>query len=71
MGWVKQETMTDDELFEAITNELSYNTIVWNMRKNKENAYGYVGDYIKDYYDVTLKQCDRVTERLLKHFGLN
>ena len=72
MGWVKQETMTDDELFEALTNVFHNSAEILRGKRTSQSGsvYEYLTDYIRDYYDVTLAQCDRVSKRIAKHYEI-
>lgn len=72
MGWVKKETMTDtallEELKEVFTDEFS---ILRGVTKScSGSVYEYLTDFIKDYYDVTLWQCDRVAKKLADLRGI-
>lgn len=66
--WVKESVYTDNELFYKVKSLLTINDITNRSKRNQETPYGFLVDYIKDNYPVTLHQCDRVAEQLLKHF---
>lgn len=64
MGWVKQEIQPTQQIFEEIAAD-------WNGRINGcASPYEYFVCYIRDMYDVTLKQCDEICAMLKAHFGI-
>lgn len=72
MGWIKQEVISDDdilsELKEVFTDKFQ---ILRGVTKScSGSVYEYLTDYIKDYYDVTLWQCDRVAKKLAEFYGI-
>lgn len=72
MGWVKKETMTDWALLEALKKEFPDKfSITREVSKScSSSVYEYLTDYIRDYYDVTLWQCDRVAKKLADLRGI-
>lgn len=67
--WVKIKVKEDDDIFNDVLKRITKNDVLRGMNRNGETAYGYLGDYLLDYYDVTLEQNDRVAKRLMQHFG--
>ena len=72
MGWVKKETMTDEELLEQLKKDFpdKFSVSRGVAKSGSHSVYEYLGDYIKDYYDVTLAQCDRVLKALADYLGI-
>lgn len=72
MGWVKNETMDDEVIFnELISTFKDKFAISRGVAKScSSSVYEYLTDYIRDYYDVTLYQCDRVAKRVSNHLGI-
>ena len=72
MGWVKQETMTDEELLEQLKSEFKCKETIERLTKRSlsGSVCEYLTDYIRDYYDVTLTQCSRVSKQLADFYGI-
>lgn len=66
MGWVKQEVINDEKLFESLKKAFPNSaTILRGKRKSKSSSvYEYLTDYMRDYYVVTLSQSSRVAKRI-------
>ena len=64
MGWVKNETMTDEALREALKKDFpdKFSILRGVTKSCSSSVYEYLTDYIRDYYDVTLWQCSRVAK---------
>lgn len=64
MGWVKKEVDSTQRIFDEVAANLSgrigYST----------TPYEFFADYIRDNYDVTLKQCDEICKKLKAHFRI-
>lgn len=72
MGWVKKETMTDEALLDSLKKDFPDKfAITRGVTKScSSSVYEYLTDYIRDYYDVTLYQCDRVAKKLADLRGI-
>lgn len=72
MGWVKQQTTDDEVIFnELITTFKDKFAISRGVTKIcSSSVYEYLTDYIRDYYDVTLWQCNRIAKRVSDHLGI-
>lgn len=72
MGWVKEESMTDEALLEALKKTFpdKFSVLRGVTKSCSGSVYEYLTDYIKDYYDVTLWQCDRVAKKLADQLGI-
>ena len=68
--WVDTEQVSDDEIYGELESTLTREHILRSAARNDEYPFGYVCDLILDNYPVTPRQNDRVTDRLLRHFGL-
>jgi hypothetical protein len=66
MGWVKQEVINDEKLFESLKKAFPNSaSILRGKRKSRSSSvYEYLTDYMRDYYVVTLSQSGRVAKRL-------
>ena len=66
MGWVKQEVINDEKLFESLKKEFPNSaTILRGKIKTKSSSvYEYLTDYMRDNYIVTLSQSGRVAKRI-------
>lgn len=66
MGWVKQEVINDEKLFESLKKAFPNSaSILRGKRKSRSSSvYEYLTDYMRDYYVVTLSQSSRVAKRL-------
>ncbi len=62
MGWVKKEVRPTQQIFEEVAAN-------WGGRiGDSTTPYEFFTDYIRDNYDVTLKQCDEICKKLKAHF---
>lgn len=67
MGWVKKEIMATRDIF----NDLVAKGI-WNGNlKGNSSPCEFFGDYIRDYYDVTLSQCSTLCRMLKKYYKID
>ena len=65
MGWIKEPIRDSREIFNEIVSK------GWNgSYKGSTCPYEYFSDYIRDYYDVTLKQCDEICRMIKEHYGV-
>ncbi len=67
MAWVKEEVQSTADIFLSIINKRpSYR----GELNGSGSPYEYWSDYIKDYYDVTLEQCDDICKRLKDYYKI-
>lgn len=67
MGWVKTPIKTSA----SILKEIIAANPKWNGRIGSSSTpYEYWSDFIRDNYDVTLKQCDEICASIKKHFKI-
>ena len=67
MGWIKTPVKTNEEIF----NEIVSARPEWNgIPDDSTSPYEYWGDWIRDYYDVTIKQCDEICTMLKEYYGI-
>lgn len=65
MGWIKEPIKETKEIFNEIIAE------GWSGRIGSSSTpYEYWSDYIKDYYDITLKQCDELCRMIKEHYKI-
>ena len=64
--------MTDEELLDALKKEFptKFDVLQGVTKSCSGSVYEYLSDYIRDYYDVTLYQCDRVSKKLAEHLEI-
>lgn len=68
MGWVKEQINKTSKLFAEIIKEFGEK---WNDRIGDSGSpYEYFSDYIRNNYDVTLKQCDEICKMIKEHYGI-
>jgi hypothetical protein len=68
MGWVKTEVEKTSKIFSKIIATFGEK---WNgCIGDSTTPYEYFSDYIRDYYDVTLKQCDLLCEMIKQHYKI-
>ena len=68
MGWVKTEVEKTSKIFSKIIATFGEK---WNGRiGDSTTPYEYFSDYIRDYYDVTLKQCELLCEMIKQHYKI-
>ena len=66
MGWIKKPIRDTKDIFNEIVSKVK-----WNGRiGDSTTPYEYFADYILDYYDVTLKQCDEICKMIKEHYGI-
>ena len=65
MGWVKEPVRDTKEIFNDIISK------GWNGSKGDSTTpYEYWLDYIRDYYDVTSKQCNELCQMIREHYKI-
>ena len=68
MGWVKTEVKPSSRIFADIIGKFGNK---WNGRiGDSSTPYEYFADYIKNNYDVTLKQCELICEMIKQHYRI-
>ena len=68
MGWVKTEVEKTSKIFSKIIATFGEK---WNGRIGSSTTpYEYFSDYIRDNYDVTLKQCTLLCEMIKQHYRI-
>ena len=68
MGWIKKEVRPTKEIFDSIVKVFGEK---WNGRIGSSTTpYEYFSDYIRDNYDVTLRQCDEICKMIKEHYKI-
>jgi hypothetical protein len=68
MGWIKKPIRGTKDIFNDLVKVFGKK---WNGRIGSSSSpYEYFSDYIRDYYDVTLKQCDLLCKMLKEHYQI-
>lgn len=72
MGWVKKEVITDAKLLKELKEVFADKFAILRgvTRSCSGSVYEYLSDFIRDYYDVTLYQCHRVSKKLADDYGI-
>lgn len=72
MGWIKEEITTDEELLAQLKQTFTNAASIQNGKRASQSSSvcEYLTDYIRDYYDVTLAQCSRVSRKLADYYGI-
>ena len=66
MGWIKEQKESTYKIFKEITDR-----IYWNgTPKGNSSPYEFFSDYIRDYFDVTLKQCEEICTMLRDYYKI-
>ena len=67
MGWVKKPVKKSEQIYIEIISEMP----TWKgVPSGNGSAYEYLSDYIRDYYDVTMKQCEEICEWLREYYNI-
>ena len=67
MGWIKKPIRDTKGIF----NEIVSKRKEWNgFIGDSSSPYEYWVDYIRDNYDVTLKQCDEICKMIKEHYQI-
>ena len=71
-GWIKDETESSDYIFNDIiaTFKDKDDIKLHALRSGCSSIYEFLSDYIRDNYDVTLKQCDKICKMVKEHFNI-
>ena len=68
MGWTKMPIKATEEIFNEVVKEYGK---VWNGRIGDSSCpYEYFSDHLRDYYDLTLWQCDEVCRMIKEHYNI-
>ena len=67
MGWIKQPVRTSEDIFSEIVRERP----TWEgIPDDSTTPYEYWGDWLRDNYDLTLRQCDEICQGLKDFYGI-
>lgn len=67
MGWVKQPVRTSEDIFSEIVREQP----TWNGRiGDSTTPYEYWSDYLRDNYDLTLRQSSEICSALKEYYHI-
>ena len=70
MGWVSKEVRPTKDIFNDLVKVFGKKWKIEYMPHENGSPYEYFGDYIRDYYDVTLKQCDLLCKMIKEHYKI-
>ena len=67
MGWVKEVKQSNNEIFNDVIKKIPE----WRgIPDDSTTPYEYFSDHLRDYYDVTLKQCDEICLMLKGYYHI-
>lgn len=68
MGWIKEPIKTSEEIFNGIKTEFGE---TWSGRcGDSMTPCEYFSDHLRNYYDLTLAQCDEVCKMIKEYYGI-
>ena len=69
-GWVSGEVVPSEEIFNDIISKFrDKDDVLYATEKSMSGSvYEFLTDYIRDYYDVSLRQCDKIARMLKDHY---
>jgi hypothetical protein len=72
-GWVGTETESTEDIFNDIIGTFRNGNDIKAraLRSGSGSVYEYLSDYIRDYYNVTLKQCDEICRMLKEYYNID
>lgn len=69
MGWIKKPIYTCEEIFKRIKAEFGE---TWNGRcGGSTTPCEYFSDHLRNYYYLTLAQCDEVCKMIKEYYGID
>ena len=67
MGWIKTATRSSEEIFSEIVKDRP----TWDGRiGDSTTPYEYWSDWLRDNYDLTLRQCDEICRALKEYYHI-
>jgi len=67
MGWIKVPTKSSEEIFSEIVKDRPN----WNGRiGDSTTPYEYWSDWLRDNYDLTIKQADEICRNLKEYYHI-
>ena len=67
MGWIKTATRSSEEIFSEIVKDRP----TWDGRiGDSTTPYEYWTDWLRDNYDLTLRQCDEICRGLKEYYHI-
>ena len=70
MGWVSKEVRPVKDIFDDLVKEFGTKWKFEYLPSGNGSPYEYFSDHIRDYYDVTLKQCDELCRMIKEHYKI-
>ena len=69
MGWIKEPIKTSEQIFNEIKLEFGE---TWSGRcGDSMTPCEYFSDHLRNYYDLTLAQCDEVCKMIKEYYGID
>ena len=70
MGCVSKQVRPTKEIFDELVKVFGKKWKITYLPFGNGSAYEYFSDYIRDYYEVTLRQCDVLCKMLKEHYQI-
>lgn len=70
MGWVSKQVRPTKDIFDDLIKKFGKKWKIEYMPSENGSPYEYFSDYIRDYYEVTLRQCDMLCKMIKEHYGI-
>lgn len=70
MGWVSKEVRPTKEIFDSLIKVFGKKWKIEYMPYGNGSPYEYFSDYIRDYYEVTTRQCDLLCKMIKQHYRI-
>ena len=70
MGWISKQVRPTKEIFDDLVKVFGKKWNIAYMPSENGSPYEYFSDYIRDYYEVTLRQCDMLCKMIKEHYNI-
>ena len=70
MGWVNKQVRPTKDIFDDLIKVFGNVWKIEYLPSGNGSAYEYFSDYIRDYYEVTLRQCDLLCKWLKEFYNI-
>ena len=70
MGWISKQVRPTKEIFDDLVRVFGKKWNIAYMPSENGSPYEYFSDYIRDYYEVTLRQCDMLCKMIKEHYNI-
>lgn len=70
MGWISKQVRPTKDIFDDLIKKFGKKWKIEYMPSENGSPYEYFSDYIRDYYEVTLRQCDMLCKMIKEHYKI-